>query len=282
MKSFTRDLAVWIENNLEKKVLLDDVSVKAGYSKWYLQRVFRAETGITLATYIRNRKLYRAAMLLKMTRLPVIDITDRLGFSSQQTFNRTFKRHFGLAPGQYRASPFWHFSGLMPALSGLKPELPVPQLITVRLPRASGISLSYIVSSAKLDNVHYHIERRRELFVRADKLLRGTAALSVAQAFEPLSNNADQIKFSLTFTTVTQESSTALNNSAPFLRFPFCGTPDQLTEMQVSIYQHVMPFRQEARREGHDFFVIENSASESEPETFLRGFYYVPVTDTKQ
>ena len=49
MNTFTRDLIDWIEKNLEGKLTIDDVSAKAGYSKWHLQRMFRDDTGFQLA-----------------------------------------------------------------------------------------------------------------------------------------------------------------------------------------------------------------------------------------
>ncbi|MGO2369369.1 MAG: helix-turn-helix domain-containing protein, partial [Serratia sp. (in: enterobacteria)] len=36
-----RELLVWIEDNLTNPLSLDIVSAKSGYSKWYLQRMFK-------------------------------------------------------------------------------------------------------------------------------------------------------------------------------------------------------------------------------------------------
>ncbi|WFN96844.1 hypothetical protein MAY91_01385 [Edwardsiella ictaluri] len=33
-------LIQWIEQNLDKRILIDDIAERAGYSKWYLQRLF--------------------------------------------------------------------------------------------------------------------------------------------------------------------------------------------------------------------------------------------------
>lgn len=277
MNSFTHDLLVWIENNLEKKVLLDNVSDKAGYSKWYLQRIFRGETGISLATYIRHRKLSRAAVMLKMTSLGIIDISEKLGYSTQQTFTRTFKRHFGVAPGIYRGSPDWHFVGLMPELSGEEMPLPKPQRVMTSLYSGQGIILSYLCSSARLNSVQYHHEQRRELFRKAGKIMGSRSWMSVAQNFEPACANDDEIKFSLTFSTDPLEINADASEATAYLRFPFHGTSEQLTEMQVNIYRHVMPFRQEARRSGHDFFIFEYDDECTVSESGYSGAYYVPV-----
>lgn len=130
MNGFLTNLCCWIEINLEKKLSLDDISARSGYSKWYLQRLFREATGTPLASYVRERKLSRAAVLLKLTHVSVINIAYALGFSTQQTFTRTFTKHFGIAPGRYRAIPFWHFKGLRADLRSEVSPLPVPTLVS--------------------------------------------------------------------------------------------------------------------------------------------------------
>lgn len=192
----------------------------------------------------------------KCSLLAVIEIVDRLGFSTQQTFTRTFKRHFGLAPGRYRESELWNFNGLIPEFTGKYPVLPTPQRIMASLHSLPGISLNYTCNSTDLGNVRFHTEQRQELFRIAGKIPNDVFPISFAVMCEPSSSNAEQINFSLTFATVIPEGHTCSDGAAAFLRFPFQGTPEQLTEMQVNIYGHIMPFRREARRTGHDFFYM--------------------------
>lgn len=54
MNSFVAELITWIEQNLDKRMMLDDVASRAGYSKWHLQRIFKQETGMPLGTYTGN------------------------------------------------------------------------------------------------------------------------------------------------------------------------------------------------------------------------------------
>lgn len=41
-ESHIRELLVWIEDNLTNPLSLDIVSAKSGYTKWYLQRMFKS------------------------------------------------------------------------------------------------------------------------------------------------------------------------------------------------------------------------------------------------
>lgn len=86
-----KELLVWIENNLRNPLSLDIVCEKSGYSKWYLQRMFRRQTNLPLAAYIRARRLYLAAFSLRFTQKSILDISLEYQFDSQQTFSRCFK-----------------------------------------------------------------------------------------------------------------------------------------------------------------------------------------------
>ncbi len=54
-KAFINDFILWINNNIESHLKIDDVAIKSGYSKWRLQRLFLAETGQTPGQFIREK-----------------------------------------------------------------------------------------------------------------------------------------------------------------------------------------------------------------------------------
>ena len=100
--AFIHDLIDWIDNNIEARLDLDTVAGRAGYSKWHLQRMFKEHTGYPLGEYIRNKKLKKSADRLTTTNEPILNVAISLGFDSQQSFNRSFKRQYGVAPGAWR------------------------------------------------------------------------------------------------------------------------------------------------------------------------------------
>lgn len=52
----------------------------------------------TLGDYIRQRRLLLAAVELRNTERPIFDIAMDLGYVSQQTFSRVFRREFDRTP----------------------------------------------------------------------------------------------------------------------------------------------------------------------------------------
>jgi AraC family transcriptional activator of mtrCDE len=67
-------------------------------------RLFRQTAGATPATLLMQTRMAQAAAWLGESRRAVADIGEAVGYQSEAAFNRVFKRHFGVGPGQYRRS----------------------------------------------------------------------------------------------------------------------------------------------------------------------------------
>lgn len=100
--AFIFNLITWINNNLERPLRIDDVAIKSGYSKWYLQRLFYSETGQNLGSFIRETKLGLITETIVTTDEPLINIAIRFGFDSQQSLTRAFRKKYNVPPHRYR------------------------------------------------------------------------------------------------------------------------------------------------------------------------------------
>lgn len=96
------ELIEWIKINLPNELTLSVLAKRAGYSKWHLQRLFYREMGTTLASFIREMRVQRAAYDLLHTQDRICDISFRYGFDSQQAFTRTFSSLLNCTPARYR------------------------------------------------------------------------------------------------------------------------------------------------------------------------------------
>lgn len=94
----------YIEENLQEKITLKALAEIACFSPFHYHRVFQALVGESVMEYVRKRRLTRAAERLFYTNLKVIDIALEVGFDYQESFNRAFKRYYGMSPLQYRSS----------------------------------------------------------------------------------------------------------------------------------------------------------------------------------
>ncbi|MCW1873010.1 MULTISPECIES: helix-turn-helix domain-containing protein [Erwiniaceae] len=103
IKSVVQDILPWIEDNLDnERIRVSTVTRKSGYGHSHFQRVFRKQTGYNLAEYIRTRRLIRAAQSLLFTDKDIMQIAFDNGFTSQQTFSRTFRKYLNVPPATFR------------------------------------------------------------------------------------------------------------------------------------------------------------------------------------
>jgi transcriptional regulator GlxA family with amidase domain len=79
------------------------VARRAGMSERHLARVFRAETGTTVAQHVERVRVEAARHLLESSDSGLDAIARRCGFGTVETFHRSFKRRTGITPGEHRA-----------------------------------------------------------------------------------------------------------------------------------------------------------------------------------
>ncbi|MBK5510942.1 helix-turn-helix transcriptional regulator [Pseudomonas sp. TH15] len=91
-----------IEQNAAYPLQVADLARVAGLSSARLHARFMAECGQTPMDYIRSRRLHLAVQMLRDTVLPMGEIANRVGYSSQSAFSAAVLREFGASPGQIR------------------------------------------------------------------------------------------------------------------------------------------------------------------------------------
>ena len=70
------------------------------YSDSSLSHLFKEKVGISLKSYLMQKKIAHAIELLKTSRLSIEEIATYLNFSSAHSFRRAFKLHTGQVPSQ--------------------------------------------------------------------------------------------------------------------------------------------------------------------------------------
>lgn len=58
----------YIEMNLDKKIIAEDLAALVGYTEYYLTHKFKEETGLSVTNYVKFAKVERAKVLLKAHR----------------------------------------------------------------------------------------------------------------------------------------------------------------------------------------------------------------------
>lgn len=80
----------------------EEVAEHAYVSTMYLQKGFQIMTGYSLGEYMRNRKLYMAAMDLINSDEKIIDIAYKYGYETPESFTKAFSRFHESTPSEVR------------------------------------------------------------------------------------------------------------------------------------------------------------------------------------
>ncbi len=89
-------------SNLGETLTLDELANVAYLSPYHFLRMFKAVFGATPHTYLTQKRLEKARILLDKSSLPVTTICYDVGFHSPGSFSTRFRRTYGLSPRQYR------------------------------------------------------------------------------------------------------------------------------------------------------------------------------------
>jgi len=93
----------YIDTHLESPLHLSVLAEQFHISKNYLSMQFKKHTGLTLRSYILDRKIQYAKTLLQKG-TTVTDACFQSGFNDYANFIRSFTKYVGISPGKYRLS----------------------------------------------------------------------------------------------------------------------------------------------------------------------------------
>ncbi len=92
----------YIAEHLTGDVSLGRLGEQVYLNPFYLSRLFKKNTGISITDYIIHARIEKAKELLRSTNRRVNDIALEVGFESASYFTRFFKRSIKMTPVEYR------------------------------------------------------------------------------------------------------------------------------------------------------------------------------------
>ena len=101
-KNEINKVLLYIHNQYNKQITLDELSRMIHFNKCYFVKIFRSLVGMSPYEYIINLRINEAKQLLINTSFSVNKIADQIGFLDTNNFIRRFRSRTGVSPLQYR------------------------------------------------------------------------------------------------------------------------------------------------------------------------------------
>lgn len=92
-------LKSYIDSNYQQEISLDVLERQFDYSKFYIEKLFKQEYGISVINYRNTKRMEVAVRLLKEH--SVSKTAQLLGYSSIYVFSRAFRQMYGVSPTKY-------------------------------------------------------------------------------------------------------------------------------------------------------------------------------------
>jgi len=94
----------WARQHASEDIGVADLARIAGLSRFHFSRLFQRQEGRTPATWITDLRLRQATRLLRDPASTIASVAASCGYRDPAYFSRTFRRSFGVSPGEFRSS----------------------------------------------------------------------------------------------------------------------------------------------------------------------------------
>lgn len=97
-----RQVHNYLVENLDKRITIEALARQFLMNTTTLKDGFKAVYGTSIAAHIKEHRMEKAAMLLESGELPVSQVAQQVGYSSQSKFAAVFSQQYGMTPLEYR------------------------------------------------------------------------------------------------------------------------------------------------------------------------------------
>lgn len=102
MEMVVKNICIYILNNINNEISINELEEVFCYNKFYLIRIFKSYTGYTIKEFINYVRVLKTVNPLIFTDDTILKIALNNGFNSQEYYSEKFKEVIGIAPLRFR------------------------------------------------------------------------------------------------------------------------------------------------------------------------------------
>jgi AraC family transcriptional regulator len=96
------DVEQYIREHISEPLNREVLAAIAGFSVPHFHRIFTAQKGENMATYVRRVRLERAGRKLRMGAVDITEVALAAGYDTHAAFSKAFKQQYGFSPSEFR------------------------------------------------------------------------------------------------------------------------------------------------------------------------------------
>ena len=96
------DILDFIDENMNRKITMDELSNQFYFNKDYIMRLFKKEIHTTISDYINKMRIFQSLPDLQLTTNSILSIGLKHGFTSLEYYSEIFHKIMGVSPISYR------------------------------------------------------------------------------------------------------------------------------------------------------------------------------------
>ena len=96
------DILDFIDDNINRKITMDELSGHFYFHKDYIMRLFKKEIHSTISDYINKKRIFQSLKDLQLSNDSILYIGLKHGFSSLEYYSEVFHKVMGVSPVIYR------------------------------------------------------------------------------------------------------------------------------------------------------------------------------------
>lgn len=95
-------VANYIREHLDSEIDIRTLAELSAFSPFHFHRIMRGYLGEPIGAFIVRSRVELAAKLLRYSAMTVSDIAYRVGYDTPSSLTKSFSKHFGISPKEYR------------------------------------------------------------------------------------------------------------------------------------------------------------------------------------
>lgn len=100
--SVTEKIRQYIDSHYQEEIRRDALAEMVYLNTDYMSRIFKREYGVSISSYILQKRVEEAKKLLSHSTLPINTVSIYVGYSNFSYFTKMFKKNTGYSPLEYR------------------------------------------------------------------------------------------------------------------------------------------------------------------------------------